>query len=761
VAYQSEIELRVKVLDKELRDLEQRVKKVQNPFDVSGKRRPTAARAAAVRAQRQEADLIRRSIEDLDRLRETKAQKTQQTNLKRVRYLRDQRIQAARDVAKAEKKFAAETRKAETASAARRRAGRQKFTDVATGFGFPLLFGGGPIQALAGGIGGAAAGLGGSIAASAITAQVEAFAKEAAKVGQALNSTSGALELVREKSLFSSEAVKERALQLEEQGRVEELAALLTGELTQVIGNEGVRSLQELGKTTSETTKLWNELTTQLFALVSGPLDMFLKAVNDLLGRLTQGGKFSAFLGDLEPEQRSAAEARVKELQGRVGTGRSAAQGERMTLQAAQAQVLEEMGGLRPAGASIPVTKQDRRDFSVSGGRAKKERESRLPQLQIEIGLQERLLDLNNKIAEAKRAGNEGAAAVLEVEKIFEKTAANINEIKLEGLRKDEEAAKIRSEELKGLQQVENVNNRMRGLEAQKAESAANNIRRLENTLELSQAVTRVERERLEIEQELAKLSDQGMKGPQLAQAKSLLEQINEENAPLNSFIKKSMDSLTDLETRAVQVSQGIGNAIGGSLSSGISSLIEGSATVKEVFADMLKSIGQTLVQEGTRMIATYIAIGIAKAFAGIGGGRAPTNVPQMTQNSIVTPTGFSGQFAGMAANGGPVEGGRPYLVGERGPELFVPGQSGGVMRNEDMRSLMGRSPASGGAPSMNFSFETTSIGGTEYVSREQLESAMAVTRKQASNDGAKRGMNMTLDRMQNSPRTRTRIGLR
>ena len=115
----------------------------------------------------------------------------------------------------------------------------------------------------------------------------------------------------------------------------------------------------------------------------------------------------------------------------------------------------------------------------------------------------------------------------------------------------------------------------------------------------------------------------------------------------------------------------------------------------------------------------------------------------------------------GGKANGGPVSGGQPYMVGERGPELFVPGQSGGVMRNEDMRSLMGRSPASGGAASMNFSFETTSIGGTEYVSREQLESAMAVTRKQASNDGAKRGMSMTLDKMQNSPRTRTRIGLR
>ena len=214
-----------------------------------------------------------------------------------------------------------------------------------------------------------------------------------------------------------------------------------------------------------------------------------------------------------------------------------------------------------------------------------------------------------------------------------------------------------------------------------------------------------------------------------------------------------------------MSVSQGIGNAIGSSLANGISGLIEGSATVKEVFADMLKSIGQTLVQEGTKMIATYIAIGIAKAFAGMAGGNS--SAPDPFSANVASALPDTGNLADIAAstplraNGGPVSGGQPYMVGERGPELFVPGQSGGVMRNEDMRSLMGRSPASGGAASMNFSFETTSIGGTEYVSREQLESAMAVTRKQASNDGAKRGMNMTLDKMQNSPRTRTRIGLR
>ena len=75
-------------------------------------------------------------------------------------------------------------------------------------------------------------------------------------------------------------------------------------------------------------------------------------------------------------------------------------------------------------------------------------------------------------------------------------------------------------------------------------------------------------------------------------------------------------------------------------------------------------------------------------------------------------------------------------MVGERGPELFVPSANGGVMRNEDMRQLMGRSPI-GNAPQMNFTFETTNIGGQEFVSREQLEAAMVTTRRQAASDGA------------------------
>lgn len=55
----------------------------------------------------------------------------------------------------------------------------------------------------------------------------------------------------------------------------------------------------------------------------------------------------------------------------------------------------------------------------------------------------------------------------------------------------------------------------------------------------------------------------------------------------------------------------------------------------------------------------------------------------------------FNAMFAGRA-NGGPVNSGTPYIVGERGPELFVPSGSGNIISNSAMR-FGGGSPAMGG----------------------------------------------------------------
>ena len=230
--------------------------------------------------------------------------------------------------------------------------------------------------------------------------------------------------------------------------------------------------------------------------------------------------------------------------------------------------------------------------------------------------------------------------------------------------------------------------------------------------------------------------------------------------------LKKDLKELVNPINQVAFAADTIGTAFG----KAFSDVVTGSASAKEALAGMMQSIGQSFIQMAAQIIAkqtTMIILGtIMKALgiAGAASGGFESAPLGEGFSSGATPSSFDAVGAGIftpKANGGPVRGGQAYMVGERGPELFVPSTNGGVMRNEDMRRLMGRSPAGAGSqPAMNFTFETTNIGGTEYVSREQLEAAMATTRRQAANDGAKRGMNMTLDRMQNSPRTRARVGI-
>jgi len=77
--------------------------------------------------------------------------------------------------------------------------------------------------------------------------------------------------------------------------------------------------------------------------------------------------------------------------------------------------------------------------------------------------------------------------------------------------------------------------------------------------------------------------------------------------------------------------------------------------SAKEAFKDMARSI-----------LADLIRLQVRKAII------API--------AEALPSFFPGR-----AMGGPVTAGRPYMVGERGPELFVPGRTGGIVPNNQM----------------------------------------------------------------------------
>lgn len=218
----------------------------------------------------------------------------------------------------------------------------------------------------------------------------------------------------------------------------------------------------------------------------------------------------------------------------------------------------------------------------------------------------------------------------------------------------------------------------------------------------------------------------------------------------------------------------------------GFSEMVTGARSAKEVFADFLRSIADALIETAKTLIAQYIAIGIAKMFAGLGGGGGgfnPSAVGPFGAGGLSTglsfdPSGFAGR-----AIGGPVSAGQPYVVGERGPELMVPYQSGSIIPADVTQALSeanstgiqplavpfqkgsnsqsaltvpflkGGSGSSSGGSGVNSSepirFESVIINEVEYVTRREAEEI------------GRRSEQRTLKRIQNNPTARAAAGIR
>jgi tail tape-measure protein len=101
----------------------------------------------------------------------------------------------------------------------------------------------------------------------------------------------------------------------------------------------------------------------------------------------------------------------------------------------------------------------------------------------------------------------------------------------------------------------------------------------------------------------------------------------------------------------------------------------------------------------------------------------------------------FSGLFGTPKAAGGPVSSGVAYPVGEKGPELFVPRQSGTIVPNSALRG-------SGGGATINMRVDLTGANGDEAIARisRQAATAAAVQAVQAANAGyAARGRQLQM----------------
>lgn len=97
-------------------------------------------------------------------------------------------------------------------------------------------------------------------------------------------------------------------------------------------------------------------------------------------------------------------------------------------------------------------------------------------------------------------------------------------------------------------------------------------------------------------------------------------------------------------------------------------SMVDGTASA----ADAFKGMARTVIAELYKVLVVQRLVGSFNPDTGIGTG-------------IV---GALAGFGGFRADGGPVTAGTPYMVGERGPELFVPKQSGAIVPNGQAQAV-------------------------------------------------------------------------
>jgi len=690
----------------------------------------------------------------------------------------------------------------------------QRIQNVALGAGFPLLFGGGPGAVLGGAAGGLVPGPGAfaaQIGLSALGQQVDLFVAAAAKTGVALTSTGKTLEFMREKALFSTTAVEDQAIALGEQGRVSELANLLTQDLAKSIGGEGVKALQELGDETNQLTKEWNTLTAQLFALVAGPLKAFIAALNTVLGGITAENQLATLRREVTPAQKAVlAQITREERGGQVRNVRGG--GQQFILGPETTEVRQNIldraaaKGIVPSAPAGRVTSEDRRTFTPPKPKADKAAQdaareaARVAEIvrsrQLSTVELQRQAVFSENIAKAEMAKDPILVRQLQGQQELMRLGISVADALEKEKNSTAQLAIAREFQAKKALAVLEIELDIEKIKQQQTEQYDTIIADLDLELKLKTATTEQERERLRLEAERAKLKGKGFTDEQIGIITGLQAQVA---APLTDAqkieqhigkLKDEVADLTNIGNIAITVADGIGTAF----SQAFQGLISGSMTAKEALGSFFKSVADMFLEMATQIIAKQMtmiilqtilkALGAVSSASSVGAGAfnfggAPGvtfnpgafSMPALAANGATFANGIA-KFASGGIVSSPTlfkfaDGGttRTGLMGEAGPEAIMPLKRGsdgslGVQANGLREAMNLDRAAGGGTPVLNMSFQSTNIGGVEYVSRDQLEAAMAQTRRDASRDGAKRGMTMTLDRIQNSSSTRRRIGV-
>jgi len=501
---------------------------------------------------------------------------------------------------------------------------------------FPLLFGQGPLGAAAGfgggliggALGGQTGGFAGGLVATALLQTVTNTVNGINELGAALNDPTQNLDkLVTNLSRFDRNITASVQI-LQSAGLTASAGQFARARFGTEFGAGGANSLEEMNKAFKEFGKVSSKLGTELAILASGPLTGFMKMLNFVLGG---GGKSEEgeSLADTINRTINERENAIKKI---------------TDLETSLQENLKRRNELR---AKFD-TKEEQRELSASGELLKVQSAFRT------VGQTIQTDQLSLKTLKESVKNFDAVVKLAELQqKILKET-----EVALKGQIELEEARFEGSEkELIVIEQRNKLKKLEFAIEKQIAEVKA--VKESGSDLDLERAKQTLKNLKLQLDLE------EQITLNRLNAADPAISRMNELN--------KKMRDLNDTTLQAVILSK----AMGASFEDSFKGIIKGTMTVADAFRNMLNKIADYFLDAAAQMVATQFQKGILGLFSNL-------------FNFSTTPLNDIQGTVGLAANGGPVGMRKPYIVGERGPELFVPNQSGNIIPNHDLAGVGG-----------------------------------------------------------------------
>lgn len=223
--------------------------------------------------------------------------------------------------------------------------------------------------------------------------------------------------------------------------------------------------------------------------------------------------------------------------------------------------------------------------------------------------------------------------------------------------------------------------------------SAQNETKSLENAKELVELQNRL----IYMKEKDQKLAEVSLKYEQ--KRREIVGQADEE------FLKTQLDKQQAIENFNIELqdktlkSQQVFNNVYSAMGNAIDNFVKGG---KSKFKDFAQSIIRDMLAMQMKAQALQIMRYAFNFFTGPSMGPSPSGGGALDAS-------FN-QYLAPRANGGPVYDGTPYMVGERGPELFVPNGSGTIIPNNALENV--------GSSTVNNYFNISAIDSKSFEER-------------------------------------------